>query len=1231
MEKEKKIDKFIDCYSVSRTLKFKAIPVGKTSEHIKLKRLLEEDEKRAEDYKKVKKLMDEYHKFFINDVLTNMQLKNLDEYFLLFFQSEKTELDSKRFDELSDLLRREISESFSKNKVFKYLFKKEFLDTLLPEFLEDENDKQLVKSFKGFVTAFQGFFENRKNIYSYEKKASSIAYRIIDENFPRFASNIVIYENLEDVFKDEDLKEIQRTIIGDKFDLTDLFKKNYFEYVMSQRGIDIYNTVIGGIVQSDGTKIKGLNEYINLYNQQNKSKFPRLKTLYKQVLSDREQMSFIDDGFKSDKDVIDNFVEFFDDEGRMMCTINDIKKLFSNLNNYDSNGIYIKNGLTITNISNDIYGNWSSIQKQWNVEYDSTHKKKMSSNEEKYEEKRKKEFKKIQSFSMEQISKLMNDENDIIKNVSDKVIILVDNIIKAWNEAADIFSPDFVLENKLQKNEKVTYFMKNLLDSVKVLEQYLKAFVGTEKEYNRDEFFYGEFLPLFDTLSNVDSIYNATRNYITRKPYSLDKYKLYFQNPQFMNGWDRNKESNYRATILKDDDSFYLAIMDKSDAKCLQSIKKAVDNENYQKLNYKLIPGPNKMLPKVFFSKKGMEFYKPSEQIIKIYNSGSFKKGKSFNVDDCHMLIDFYKDAIKRHPEWSEVYDFNFSETNQYADISAFYREVEEQGYNLSFESISKRDVLELVDCGKLYMFKIYNKDFSQKSHGIENLHTMYFKMLFDEKNLGTIRLSGGAEMFMRRASLDKADVTCHPANIPMKNKNPDNPKTTTTLPYNVYKDKRFTEDQFEIHIPIAINKVPKNMNLINHEVRRLLKYDDNPYIIGIDRGERNLLYIVVIDGKGNIIEQYSLNQIISENNGMKVKTDYHFLLDKKEKERLAARQNWTTIENIKELKEGYISQVVHKICKLVDKYDAVIALEDLNSGFKNSRVKVEKQVYQKFEKMLIEKLNYMVDKQADKYRKGGILKGYQLTNNFVNFKSMGTQNGFIFYIPAWLTSKIDPTTGFVNLLHPKYTNVEGAREFIKSFSQISFDYDMDMFMFDVDYRRFKRTEADYNKQWKIYSNGSRIHTFRNPEKNNEFDFKEVVLTSEFKRLFEEYNITISEDDMREEIAGINDKKFYTELLALISLMLQMRNSISGCIDVDYLISPVLNDFGEFYDSRKYCNMQEAPLPKDADANGAYNIARKVLWVIHEFKNADDAALDKTSIAISNKDWLKFAQTNGNQ
>ena len=47
-------------------------------------------------------------------------------------------------------------------------------------------------------------------------------------------------------------------------------------------------------------------------------------------------------------------------------------------------------------------------------------------------------------------------------------------------------------------------------------------------------------------------------------------------------------------------------------------------------------------------------------------------------------------------------------------------------------------------------------------------------------------------------------------------------------------------------------------------------------------------------------------------------------------------------------------------------------------------------------------------------------------------------------------------------------------------------------------------------------------------------------------------------------------------------------------------------------------------LPLNADANGAYNIARKGLWVINQIKQTDD--LKKLKLVISNKEWLHFAQ-----
>ena len=139
-------------------------------------------------------------------------------------------------------------------------------------------------------------------------------------------------------------------------------------------------------------------------------------------------------------------------------------------------------------------------------------------------------------------------------------------------------------------------------------------------------------------------------------------------------------------------------------------------------------------------------------------------------------------------------------------------------------------------------------------------------------------------------------------------------------------------------------------------------------------------MYIFPVDTAGSIKELYSLNEIINEYKDRLYRTDYHSLLYKKERGRNIQRKSWKTIENIKELKQGYMSQVIHKLVQLMLKYDAVLVLEDLNKGMKNSRKKFEKQVYDKFETMLINKLSYIVDKQvSDKKAEGGLLNAYQL------------------------------------------------------------------------------------------------------------------------------------------------------------------------------------------------------------------------------------------------------------
>lgn len=239
----------------------------------------------------------------------------------------------------------------------------------------------------------------------------------------------------------------------------------------------------------------------------------------------------------------------------------------------------------------------------------------------------------------------------------------------------------------------------------------------------------------------------------------------------------------------------------------------------------------------------------------------------------------------------------------------------------------------------------------------------------------------------------------------------------------------------------------------------------------------------------------------------------------------------------------------------------------------------------------------------------------------------MGKQNGFIFYIPAWLTSKIDPATGFVNLLKTKYVSIAESRNFISSFDRIYFDVSQNMFVFELDYTKFARTDVDYKKRWTLYSNGNRIRVFRNPRKNNEFDYEVVELTKAFQMLFEEHGVDYTAENLIEVLIQQDEKQFYLSFMSIVSLMLQMRNSISGRVDVDYMISPVKDAKGNFYDSRMQENSDNAKLPQNADANGAYNIARKVLWAIEQFKESSFEEVDRTKIAISNKEWLQYAQT----
>ena len=1255
----RKFDEFVGLYPISKTLRFELKPIGKTLEHIQRNKLLEDDAVRADDYVKVKKIIDKYHKCLIDEALSGFTFdteaddrsnNSLSEYYLYYNLKKRNEQEQKTFKTIQNNLRKQIVNKLTQSEKYKRIDKKELITTDLPDFLTNESEKKLVEKFKNFTTYFTEFHKNRKNMYSKEEKSTAIAFRLINENLPKFVDNIAAFEKVassplaekinalyEDFKEYLNVEEISR-----------VFRLDYYNELLTQKQIDLYNAIVGGRTEEDNRiQIKGLNQYINEYNQQQtdrSNRLPKLKPLYKQILSDRESVSWLPPKFDSDKDLLIKIKECYDALSEKEKVFDKLESILKSLSTYDLSKIYISNDSQLSYISQKMFGRWDIIGKAIREDCAKRNPQKSRESLEKFAERIDKKLKAIDSISIGDVDECLAQLGETyVKRVEDYFAAMGEleiddeqtdttsfkkNIEGAYESVKELLNnADNITDNNLMQDKGNVEKIKTLLDAIKDLQRFIKPLLGKGDEADKDGVFYGEFTSLWTKLDQVTPLYNMVRNYLTSKPYSTKKIKLNFENSTLMDGWDLNKEPDNTTVIFCKDGLYYLGIMGKKYNRVFVDREDLPhDGECYDKMEYKLLPGANKMLPHVFLSKTGIQRFRPSEELLGKYERGTHKKGAGFDLGDCRALIDFFKKSIERHDDWKK-FDFKFSDTSTYQDISEFYREVEQQGYKMSFRKVSVDYIKSLVDEGKLYLFQIYNKDFSDHSKGTPNMHTLYWKMLFDEENLKDVvyKLNGEAEVFFRKSSITVQSPT-HPANSPIKNKNKDNQKKESKFKYDLIKDRRYTVDKFLFHVPITMNFKSVGGSNINQLVKRHIRSATDLHIIGIDRGERHLLYLTVIDSRGNIKEQFSLNEIVNEYNGNTYRTDYHELLDTREGERTEARRNWQTIQNICELKEGYLSQVIHKISELAIKYNAVIVLEDLNFGFMRSRQKVEKQVYQKFEKMLIDKLNYLVDKKKPVAETGGLLRAYQLTGEFESFKTLGKQSGILFYVPAWNTSKIDPVTGFVNLFDTHYENIEKAKGFFDKFKSIRYNSDKDWFEFVVDdYTRFSPKAEGARRDWTICTQGKRIQICRNPQRNNEWEGREIDLTKAFKEHFEAYGVDISKD-LREQINTQNKKEFFEELLRLLRLTLQMRNSMPSS-DIDYLVSPVADDTGCFFDSRKQAELKEnAVLPMNADANGAYNIARKGLLAIRKMKQEENDSA-KISLAISNKEWLKFAQT----
>jgi CRISPR-associated protein Cpf1 len=212
-------------------------------------------------------------------------------------------------------------------------------------------------------------------------------------------------------------------------------------------------------------------------------------------------------------------------------------------------------------------------------------------------------------------------------------------------------------------------------------------------------------------------------------------------------------------------------------------------------------------------------------------------------------------------------------------------------------------------------------------------------------------------------------------------------------------------------------------------------------------------------------------------------------------------------------------------------------------------------------------------------------------------------------------TSKIDPITGFVNLLDTTYESVKKSQEFFRKFDSIVYNAKKDYFEFSFNYANFPPDKSGSKKDWTVCTAGKERYRYDKEKK----EAVRYDVTAELIKLFDKYGVSYKNgENLTNVIANKDDKAFFEGLHFLLGLTLQLRHTYKdGDEEKDFILSPYADKNGNFFDSRKTRENQ----PRDGDANGAFNIARKGLWVLNKIRETGKPDV------IKNADWFNFAQS----
>lgn len=1110
-----------------------------------------------------------------------------------------------------------------------------------------------IEKFQGFFTYFIGFNQNRENYYSGEAKATSIANRVVNVNLVLYLNNVLDFERF--------LEKIPSLSEYGKY-----FKPDDYHDYLTQEKIEKYNDIIGEIKkkvnleynQKQADKkwqlrgLEKLQKQIGCLSRQQRELAEEGKSIYPPFLEKAGLGLQISKNGKGEPQIWEALQSITEDlKTKIKILRENYDTFFNNPADYDLSRIWFRKE-ALNTISGRWFGgdNWYIIGRalayigagridkeeykipafvnldeikealkvlEEGVDFNIRKKKNKEANEAIFAYKPENLFKDEYKRHYEN-KNLFEAFLSVWRHEVDNKFREIFNGIEIKGKATKSYLEQFESHKSSKFNKKLkdengrsihAETVKNLIEDGFLRLLQLTKYHDLRKRGEIDprpaEGKFYEALNSFWDDNTIIDYHKAFRATLTQKPYSEDKIKLNFDNGALFGGFSDGQERNKCGVILQIRGSLYLGIL--------------VDRNFFRTdIENKIYSGADSESKRLILTNLKFQTL-AGKGFLGKYKISYGDLGRKDPKKAVIYLQEFIKNSyIKKYPQLKEVAAKKYNNKKEFdADI----KEALTNCFTMRFDSIDEKILNEGLAGDKLYLFRIKNKDNNlkdgQEKTGKKNIHSIYWEALFSPDNLNKIylALNGGAEIFFRSEQKD------------LLNKKKDKAGR------EIFSNKRYAEDKYFLHASITINYGRPKFIKFEEKVSNLIvskRPDIN--IIGIDRGEKNLLYYSVISGSGKLLEQGSLNKIKCGDK----EPDYDEILSKQAGNMMEARKNWEKIGTIKNFKEGYLSQAIHEVYQLIIKYNALVVMEDLNSQFKANRLaKVEKTVYKKFELALARKLNHLIlkDKKFDK--PGGVANAYQLTR-YISAGDVGKfekakQWGIMFYVRPNYTSTTDPVTGWRK---QKYISNSETPQGIKKFfapnnsDGVKIDFDGNKKCFCFSY--FVEQKSGKKITWKLHAFDGLERTYWNKnEKNEEGKFgimKRYDLHEKFEELFGGLD---KENNINKQIAANKDFD-WKSLVFYWNLLNQIRNNDKNRKGDknDFLQSPVWSDkIGGFYDSRKASEYKEKfglDLPNNGDANGAYNIARKGLILTERIAN-NPKKYDKI---IFDEDWDNFIQNN---